>query len=411
MIPSSERTYLRELARRVAGIAALPVQEERRSRWKLHNSLKSTEPMLLVFPEGAWRELLPEESLICRSEEGRALEANLRRRIYYHENFCDDNVIVPDVIVDKVVHSTGWGLEPRRIASPEKTGAWHYDPVMNEYSDLKKLRVPQITYDAAETERRFQQMNELLGDLLPVSVQGIAHVSYHLMAQYTYLRGLEPMLYDLYEEPKFVHDFLEFVTAGHQDVLKQYMKLDLLSPNTDNTYHSSGGNGWLDEDSQCINSDLPAATRNMWASAESQEFTVVSPAMHYEFALAYEQRLLAPFGRAGYGCCEDLTLKLPMVLDVPGMRRISISPFANVERCAEVLQNHCIYSWKPNPSMLVGDFDENAVRQYVRKTLDVARGCVLEVILKDTHTCENQPRRMHRWIEIAREEINAASHV
>jgi len=34
-----------------------------------------------------------------------------------------------------------------------------------------------------------------------------------------------------------------------------------------------------------------------------------------------------------------------------------------------------------------------------------AGGCVLEIILKDSHTCEHQPERFDRWLAIAREEI------
>jgi hypothetical protein len=407
MIPTSERTYIRELARRVADIAALPIQEKRRARWRRHNSLNSKEPMLLVFPEGSWRELIPEESLFSKSDAGRAIEGDLRRRIYYHANFCDDTVVQADVLVHKVVNSTGWGLEPRRIPSPDKTGAWHHDPVLKEFSDLKKLRTPELSYDHEQTLRNVADMQALLGDILPVRVSGVSHISYHLMQQYTNLRGYEPMLYDLYEEPKFVHEFLAFATTAHKSILEQYVKLNLLNANCDNTYHSTGGNGWTDETPEPGFDPNRVRPCDMWASSESQEFTSVSPAMHEEFALAYERELLAPFKRLGYGCCEDLTLKLNMVLDVPRIRRISVSPFTNVDRSAEILKDRCIYSWKPNPSMLVGEFNEEFIRAYIRHTLDVAKDCVLEIILKDTHTCENQPVRMHRWLQIAREEIDA----
>ena len=62
-----------------------------------------------------------------------------------------------------------------------------------------------------------------------------------------------------------------------------------------------------------------------------------------------------------------------------------------------------IYSWKPQPAHLVGQFDEGAIRLYIQHTLEAARGCVLEIILKDTHTCENHPERFDRWSEIARQ--------
>lgn len=58
-----ERTVIRDLAKRVAEIAALPVQEQRPEMWRRHNRLERVRPMILVFPEGAWEELLPDSHL------------------------------------------------------------------------------------------------------------------------------------------------------------------------------------------------------------------------------------------------------------------------------------------------------------------------------------------------------------
>ena len=129
----------------------------------------------------------------------------------------------------------------------------------------------------------------------------------------------------------------------------------------------------------------------------------VSPEMHEEFILQYEKRLLEPFGLNGYACCDDLTLKLDDVFQIPNIRRISIAPFADVDACAEKLQGNYIFSWKPKPSYLVGTFDAERVRAYIKHTLDVSRNCVIEMILKDTHTCENHPERFTQWTDIARD--------
>ena len=45
-----ERDRLRTLAYRVREIAELPEQGQKIRRWKAHNALKSTEPMILIFP-------------------------------------------------------------------------------------------------------------------------------------------------------------------------------------------------------------------------------------------------------------------------------------------------------------------------------------------------------------------------
>ncbi len=406
-IAPADRRLLRELAKRVAGIAALPVQEERRRLWRRHNDLRLTRPLILIFPEGAWQELLPEEALHCAGEDARRIERELRMRIYYHQHLADDTVIEDEWIVHKAVHRTGWGLDVKRIPSSEARGAWRFDPVLLGLEDLKRLRVPRVTVDQAATERRLDQAHDLLGDILPLKLKGIAHVSYHLMSQYTDWRGLEQTMLDMHLQPQMLHDAMAFLVEAHTSILEQYVALNLLSLNNDGTYQSSGGNGYTDElpqagfDPQCVR------PQDMWASAEAQELAQVGPAHHAEFALAYERRLLEPFGLTGYGCCEDLGSKLEDVLRLPHIRRISISPFADVDVCAEKLGRRAVFSWKPHPAHLVGAFDEASIRRAIRHTIDVARAndCVLEIVLKDTHTCEHRPERFDRWARIAREEV------
>ncbi|HRR79020.1 MAG TPA: hypothetical protein P5532_05415 [Planctomycetota bacterium] len=55
----------------------------------------------------------------------------------------------------------------------------------------------------------------------------------------------------------------------------------------------------------------------------------------------------------------------------------------------------------------MGGFDEGRLRSYIRHACEATRGCVVEMILKDTHTCENHPERFTRWTEIAREVAEA----
>ena len=408
-ITTRDRVVLRDLAKRVRDVAALPVMEERRRLWKQHNALRPVRPMILVFPEGSWEELLPGAALTCEDKAARSIEWNLRSRIYNHEHLHDDSVIESDWVVYKAVRSSGWGLEPRFTERTAERGSFGFDPVLKDRADLKKLHAPEITYDEAETLRNLQGARELFGDILEIKLRGVSHVSFHLIAQYTKLRGLAEGMMDMAGEPQLVHDAMAILEEGNRRLIEQYQELNLLSLNDDGAYHSSGGVGYTDE--------LPAPDFDgehvrpcdMWASAESQEMARCSPRMHEEFCLTYEKRLLAPFALNGYGCCEDLTDKLDYVFKIPHLRRISIAPFANVDRCAERLRGDYIFSWKPHPAHLVGEFNRDRLRAYIRHTIQVAQenGCVLEMILKDTHTCEHHPERFTWWTEIARELVQA----
>jgi hypothetical protein len=408
-IGDSDRAILRDLARRVSDIGHLPVMDQRRSLWKRHNALERVRPMLLVFPEGSWRELLPASTMRCHGDRARGMEWSLRHAIYHHEHLHDDTVIEPRWIVRKQITLSNWGLEPRHIASHEATGAWAFDPVIHTPDDLDLLRTPTVSLDEAATERDCVLAEDLLGDILPVEVRGIGVISFHLMAEYTALRGLEQVMVDMIANPAMLHRAMGIMEAGHQEILSRYQALGLLQPNHDGEYHSSGGVSYTGE--------LPAPgytggaprLRDLWASAEAQEMAQVSPRMHAEFVLPYEKRLLAPFGLVGYGCCEDLTRKMRDVLTIPNLRRVSVAPSADLACCAEQIGTRCIVSWKPQPAHMVGSFDEDVLRGYIRSACEVTRGNVVEFILKDTHTCEGRPERFDAWTRIASEVVADAS--
>lgn len=402
-----DRIILRDLAKEVADIAAAPEQEKRRQDWAQHNDLKLTKPLIYISPEGSWGELVPGNTFTCESRRGRQIEGGLRRKIYGYRHFQHDLPVEADFHVGKVIRNTGWGLEVKRTPSTEARGAWHYDPVMKSAEDAKKLRKPEIEYDEAASLANEQYYQDLFGDILNVKLCGVRGIGYHLMQQYANWRGLEELMMDMYCEPQLLHDVVRFLTEGHKGVLKQYEEQGLLELNNDETYNGSGGNGYSNEFPDPKPNGVVRPSQ-MWAMCEAQELAQVGPDQHYEFCLVYEKELMAAFGRTAYGCCEDLTDKLDYAFELPNLRRISISPWADVDKCAEKLKGNYIFSWKPHPAHLVGNFDEKMLHEYIGHTIDVcmANGCVLEMILKDTHTCEHHPERFDRWTKIAREEIN-----
>jgi hypothetical protein len=404
----SERNIVRDLAKRIADIADEPVQKERIGLWKKHNSLQSARPMILIQPEGSWSELVPETALQCETTEFRKLERSFRQTIYAHDHFDSDDVVTRDFGVGKNISYSSLGLEAKWDHS-DSTGSIGFHPVLHKSSDLKKLCMQEVTYNQDSTNKRLEQMQDLFGDILDVRLSGVNYIRFQPMQQYTALRGLNETMMDMAIEPEFVHDAMRIFTDIQKNNLKQYIDMNLLDLNNDNTYQNSGGNGWTDELPPPDYDPMYVRPKDMWAMAQAQELTLVSPEMHEEFALQYEKELLAPFGLTSYGCCEDLTKKLDYIFKIPNMRRISISPWADVDKCAEKLKGNYIFSWKPQPAHMVGNFNKDAIRKYIEHTVQVAKdnNCVLEIVLKDTHTCENHPERFDEWTRIAREVINA----
>ena len=402
---SKDRLILRDLARRVAEIGAHPRQAVRREMWKRHNGLQKVKPMVLCFPEGGWSEILPHSVLQCTDDLARHYEWHLRHLIYRWEHLRDDNVIEPWIKVGLVWSTTGWGMEPGYIHSGVARGAWHFDPPMKDPEDLDRLKLPDLIIDEEATQHNFEQIHEAVGDILEVKIHRRIYIwgEASLVRTLAGLRGLDQVMWDMADRPEWVHRAMSFLAEGMSrifDQIEAYDKLDLC--NTDE-YVGSGGVAYTDE--------LPGKgfngrvrLKDLWGFAEAQEFSRVSPAMHEEFALRYQRPLLERFGLTCYGCCEPVTDRLQYLFKIPNLRRISISPWADLRIAAEGLQDKYIFSWKPNPAQMCGDFDPERIRKGIREALDIAKGCVFEMILKDTHTVDNDPRRLSTWVRIAQEE-------
>ena len=403
----NDREIIRDLAKRVAEEAANSRHEERRQRWYAHNSLRGERPLLFISPEGSWIELITEESLECSDDDARGLERALRMRLYAAEHFPDDQVCDADFRVPLAVTSTGWGLTPTYTHSNTARGAYVWDAPIKSRADLDRLQTPTTTYDSEKTQAYLEYYQELLGDILNVIPFGRFWWALGLIDEWTQLRGITQTFMDMSDDPKLVHEGMRRLSEGKLAWLQSLEDQGLNSLNNGNDYVGSGAFGFTHELPQ---PDFEGRERliDMWGWCEAQTMSEVSPAMHEEFVLPYQLPILQRFGLNCYGCCEPLHHKLDMLkAQVPRLRRVSISTWADKTMSAEKLGSEIIFSWKPNPAALAGvDFDENWVREDIRETIDIARanGCKLEIVLKDTHTCQHHPERFERWAEIALEE-------
>ncbi len=403
----TDRTIIRDLARRVAAVAADPVQDERRALWRAQNALRPIRPVIYISPEGSWIELVPEDSLQCEDPTARAVERALRQRLYAQEHFHDDTVCDADYRIGKVLRGTGWGVGEKIIRPDEARGAYVWEAPIETRADLEALTPPTVTVDEEASAQVLEFYQDLLGDILRVCFHNPPG-GYALMDEWTRLRGITQTLMDMSDEPDLVHDGMRTLMEGHLARTESMLEQGIISLNNGNDYVGSGSWGWSDELPQA---DFTGTVRlaDLWGFCTAQIMSEVSPAMHEEFVLQYEAPIAARFGLNIYGCCEPLHHKLDMLKrHLPRLRRVSISPWADKAMSAEQLGNQIIFNWKPNPAVLAGvEFDEGWARQDLRETIDICRanGCALDIVMKDTHTCQLQPRRFDRWAEIAREEV------
>jgi hypothetical protein len=134
----------------------------------------------------------------------------------------------------------------------------------------------------------------------------------------------------------------------------------------------------------------------------------ISPEMFEEFIFPYQASLLERFGINGYGCCEPLDTRIEIVKRFPRLRRVTVSPWANLAFMAESLGDRYIFFHKPHPAPLAAPhLDEEHVRTTMRQAFRTTRDCHVQICLADTNTFGNNPDNLTRWSRIAMEEAAA----
>jgi hypothetical protein len=407
--PSKDVSIIRDLAKRVAEVAALPEQAEKAELWRQHNNLELKRPLVLIFPEGSWREAMPGDVLQTTDPTCRGYERDLRVRLYHHEHLKDDNVISGTVHTPIVVHNSGYGVSAHTTRPKHPTGAAGYDTVISTAEDFfEKVRKPEVTVDWEESERRYEEACALFDGILPVEKKGGSYSGFAVVDLFSQWRGFGQLLLDLADRPEWLHRCLQFLTDCTLANLDKLEAEGALGLNNKKDYVGSGGVGYTDQLPQSDFDGTHVRTRDLWGFATAQIFSEVSPAMHEEFALRYEIQFLSRFGLNCYGCCEPLHLKMNEVRKIPRLRRVSMSPYVDLAKGAEEIGDQYIYSRKPNPAILASvAWNPDAVRKSTRDDLEKTRGCIVELIMKDTHTVNGEPHRLAEWVRIAKEEVDA----
>jgi hypothetical protein len=221
------------------------------------------------------------------------------------------------------------------------------------------------------------------------------------------LIGLETLMLAPYDQPEGLHRLMAWLRDQHLTFLDWLETENLLSHCNEDDYAGSGSSAYTSELPQADwKPGMPVRLRDIWGFAESQETVGMSPDMFAEFILPYQLPILEKFGLNCYGCCEPVHERLKYILNVPRLRRVSISPWCDQKMAAEKLGHDYIFSRKPSPAQVCVTFNEEVIRQDLATTLDIAGEGSLEIIMKDTHTVQNDPWRLTRWLEIAYEEVH-----
>jgi hypothetical protein len=410
-IPAADAQILRTLGARKAELADAPGNRERREAWYLHDAGADGRTMILAEASGIRDENspTPDSMLECSDPTARSLEKKLRAEFYNFEVLEDDHVIEPWINVGWDVTIGTFGVEPVVHSGDQdgKMGARRWDPPITDLDrDFSLLHVRELSVDREATYAKKTLLERIFDGVLPVRIRGGHYWTMGLTWRAIDLIGLEGLMLSMYDNPQGLHRIMGLLRDDHLNMVTWLEDEGLYTLNNENDNVGSGSIGYTGDFATSAEiGGGPSRAKQLWVLSESQETVGVGPELFAEFVYPYQKNIAERFGKCYYGCCEPLNSRWHVIKDLSNLERVSVSPWADEEFMADALGTRYVYSRKPAPSMIsMGVFDENAIRADIRNTLDVAKGCRVELIMKDVHTLNNEPARLARWVEIAREE-------
>jgi len=410
IIPS-DLNILRDLAKRVLEIANGPVNMERRELWYRHNSLQKTRPLVLIESGLALNDLVPGSVIQCQEGWAKGIEGGFRRTIYHYENIDDDNVIEPYITCNWHVGTSNYGVEAKMEWGDSGTelSSYRWDaPIKDINRDFDKLHPRTYSVNREATLEWKSHLEEVFDGILPIRIRGGFWWTVGMTWPAINLIGLQNLMMYMYDDPDGLHRLMAFLRDDHIAYAEWLEKEGLLTLNNESDYIGSGSRGhcrelpqpdWKEGD--------PVGLKDLWVLSESQETVGVGPDLFEEFIFPYQLAVVEKFGLCYYGCCEPVHSRWNVLKKFPNLRSVSISPWCDEKYMAEQFGRSYVYSRKPNPSYIsTKHFDDEVIKDDIRKTLTTAKDCNVEIVMKDVHTLSSEPLRMARWVKLTREVIN-----
>ncbi len=412
-ITPDERRYLRELAKKQAEYAALPLMEQQKALWFAHNALCGERPMIVMEMDTFEPDMMPPFN--CTSPEAVFIERSLLRHIINFEQIGDDKVVPDYFAVAWQIQIDPFGVEIPRDHADDGHGhdigfRWHH-PIKTLKDDFHLLKPSTFSVDREGTLAVRAFVDEVLGDILPVKVENHSLHWYATPCEKAVsLMGLERMMLSLFDEPDEMHALFAYLRDNILAFVKWQEREGLLTLNNGNHYAGAGSYGFTNElPAPAYEQTHTVATHDLWLNLNSQETVGISPRMYRNFIFPYYRDLAAEFGLVYYGCCEPVhEIWDCCVSKYPNLRKVSISAWCDEDYMGEALRgSRVIYSRKPSPNFIgVGhDLDTEAFTAHIRKTLQAAKGCKVEFIFRDVYTLSGDLTKPARAVQITRQLI------
>ncbi len=406
-----DRETIRKLATRWMELASLPVMEERARLWTALKDLQAERPMVL-FETWTVENYVREDELACEDEYLRGIERSMRMVIRQVEEIGDDYVLEPFFRVVWETTGADYGVDLTFIRAEDNLGGnlgFHYNHPIKTPEDVSRLKHGTWKIEQEQTLEHAKLLEDVIGDILPVKLQGTDGFLPYLTGDLYKLIGNDNLLTWLFDAPEAVHQAMAFLRDDRLMLYEWLESENMLGLNNNSIIVGSGSPGYtsdLPQPDYAGNDRLDGKVRlkDLWVWSESQETTMISPRMFKEFFLPYIAEVASRFGKVYYGCCDPVHDRWEIIQSqIPHIGAVSISPWCDQRVMGEKLGKEVVFSRKPKPWLISGESaDWEGLRQDVDETVQAARDCNLEIIYRDVYRIHEDRPRLKKWVDLVR---------
>jgi hypothetical protein len=404
-----DREILRELGKRYAEIAGSPENAEHERRIRDIHALKLVRPSVWI-DQIPWHELNSDNqlTLCCESDLARGIEGHFRRTLLQWEYFRGDMIVENSVGVYRSYSETPIGVTIKEdtVATDSKNAvvSHHFEDQLDTEEKVDAVTLPVLTVHPEKDREKLEVLGEVFDGILPVTLRGYP-VQFRPWDDISRYRGVTNCLMDMADRPEFVHRMMRKFTDVFTAKYEQMEKLGLL----DYTHFSLAAAPCLCDDIPAKDySGGPARLKDMWIWCTAQLMVSASPEMNDEFNLQYLLPFMKRCNLVYYGCCEPLFNFIPYLKKIPNLRKIGATPWTKLRVQAEQMGSDYVLSRKPNPALVAGDINEEAIRKEINETIEVCRDTKtpFEYVLKDISTVRYKLQNLVEWTKIVTGEVN-----
>ena len=413
----TDQEIVSPLVERILELSGRPEEEAKKELWARHNAFQPTEkiPVSLTFeniPDLQWDMMFGRDHLRCQGEVARYIEFYLKKRIWIAESVPDDHVVWKAISIPAVYtrHHQNWGVDLAWRSTGTPLSSKSIVAPFQKEIELSKLRGPQTEVNESETSARLSEALELVGGRLAV------HANYETLGESPYefavrMRGLQQILFDVYDCPDQVHRMMEFIT---QSIIADDMRRErhgwINCP-----VDPSGRYQMVPTYRQIATYLLPdfcsrsPQVRDERAYVSAQSASGLGPTMYEEFVHQYNCRIseLYPTKTVYYHGCECLDQKLDIIATLPNLGRHHVSAWSSVALAAKKYQGSVILEVTSHPNLIA----TGATRQEMKKEMAVrvreAAGHPIDLSITDVYNLGGDPGLLRTWAEAAQDVASA----